>query len=242
MRTTFSNKKKILLILSIVLMLTMVVGMGAFTFARYVATQTAGDQANTAKWGFVITADASNLFGTDYTLESGTSATVVPTGSGVAVKATGTGNVVAPGTTGSMSFSISGKAEVRAKVSLGWTATKDIHLDAYYPVKWTITESVSGTSVCANVTLSEALAELKSSVDGIVEPGTVVNKTYVLSWTWAFSGGDDQSDTVLGLLAGGKTVAQINDIYGTDTVTEDNYSTSIDFGFTVTVEQTQSAS
>lgn len=242
MNSKFNKKKKMLLILSIVLMLTMVVGMGAFTFAKYVTTQTADDQANTAQWGFVITADASDLFGTDYTLSgTGTSATVVETGNGVAVKATGTGNVVAPGTTGSMSFSINGKAEVLAKVSLEWTATKDIHLDAYYPVKWTITEN--GVPVCEDVKLSAALAALKSSVGVVsIAPGTEVNKTYVLSWSWAFDSGNNKSDTVLGLLAGGKTVEQINAIYGAGTVTAGNYNTSIDFGFTVTVEQTQSAS
>lgn len=247
MNSKFNKKKKMLVILSIVLMLTMVVGMGAFTFAKYVTTQTADDQANTAQWGFVITADASDLFGTDYTLSgTGTSATVVPTGSGVAVKATGEGNVVAPGTTGSMTFSISGKAEVRAKVSLELAATtKDIYLDTYYPVKWTLKEN--GTSVRTDVTLSEALTALESSVGGIgsIEPGTVVNKTYVLSWTWAFDSGNNQWnqwDTVLGLLAGGKTVEQINDIYKENTVTAGNYSTSIAFGFTVTVAQTQSAS
>ena len=246
MNSKFNKKKKMLVILSIVLMLTMVVGMGAFTFAKYVTTHTADDQANTAQWGFVITADASDLFGTDYTLSgTGTSATVVETGNGVAVKATGTGNVVAPGTTGSMTFSISGKAEVLAQVSLEWTETADIHLDAYYPVKWTITESVSGTPVCENAKLFDALTELKSSVDGTIEPGTVVNKTYVISWAWAFDSGNNQWnqwDTVLGLLAGGKTVEQINDIYKENTVTAGNYSTSIDFGFTVTVAQTQSAS
>lgn len=243
MNSKFNKKKKMLVILSIVLMLTMVVGMGAFTFAKYVTTQTAGDQANTAQWGFVITADASDLFGTDYALSgTGTSATVVETGNGVAVKATGTGNVVAPGTTGSMTFSISGKAEVLAKVSLAKAPTTDIYLDTYYPVKWTITESVSGTSVCENVTLSDALTFLKSKVDGTIAPGTEVNKTYVLSWTWAFDSGNNPSDTVLCLLAGGKTVEQINDIYKENTVTAGNYSTSIDFGFTVTVEQTQSAS
>lgn len=245
MNSKFNKKKKMLLIASIVLMLTMVVGMGAFTFAKYVTTHTAGDQANTAQWGFVITADASDLFGTDYTLSgTGTSATVVPTGSGVAVKATGEGNVVAPGTTGSMSFSISGKAEVLAKVSLEWTATKDIHLDAYYPVKWTITEN--GVPVCEDVKLSAALAALKSSVGVVsIAPGTEVNKTYVLSWSWAFDSGDandNKKDTVLGLLAGGKTVEQINGIYGANTVEADNYSISIAFEFTVTVAQTQSAS
>ena len=243
MNSKFNKKKKMLVILSIVLMLTMVVGMGAFTFAKYVTTQTAGDRADAAQWGFVITADASKLFGKDYTLSgAGTSATVVPTGSGVAVKATGTGNVVAPGTTGSMTFSISGKAEVLAKVSLEKAATTDIHLDTYYPVKWTLKEN--GTSVRTDVTLSEALTALESSVDGIgsIAPGTEVNKTYVLSWTWAFDSGNNKSDTVLGLLAGGKTVADINTIYGENTVEAGKYGTSIAFGFTVTVEQTQSAS
>ena len=110
-------------------------------------------------------------------------------------------------------------------------------------MKWTITESVSGTSVCTDAKLSEALTALKSSVDVVsIAPGTEVNKTYVLSWTWAVSGGDDQSDTVLCLLAGGKTVADINEIYEKNTVETGKYSTSIAFGFTVTVEQTQSAS
>lgn len=246
---SINNKKKIMLVLSIALMLTMVVCMGAFTFAKYVSSQTTGNQqANTAQWGFTISADATKLFGTDYTLEGGAAATVVETGNGVAVKAEGDNNLVAPGTTGSLTLALSGKSEVLAKVSfVASSDVKDIYVNDYYPVKWTVTES--GGSIYAGNKLSDALDCIKTSIselgtNGVIAPGTDLSKTYTLTWVWDFEGADTnhQQDTLLGLLAGCKTVEEINGIYGANMVTAGKYNLSMLFGFTVTIEQLQSAS
>lgn len=246
---SINNKKKLMMVLSIAFMLTMVVCMGAFTFAKYVSSQTTGNQqANTAQWGFTISADATKLFGTDYSLESAAAATVVETGNGVAVKAEGDNNLVAPGTTGSLTLVLSGKAEVLAKVSfVANSDVKDIYVNDYYPVKWTVTEN--GSPICSGKKLSEALDFVKTSIsglgtNGVIAPGTDLSKTYVLTWVWDFDGADTnhQQDTLLGLLSGGMTVEQLNDIYGDDTVKAGNYSVSMLLGFTVTIEQLQSAS
>ena len=71
------NAKKVTVIAAVILMFSLVIGMGAFTYAKYVSTQETGNQnATAAKWGIVISANAS-MFGTDYTKGDGANATVV---------------------------------------------------------------------------------------------------------------------------------------------------------------------
>ena len=56
--------KKHLTIVAVVLMVALVVGMGAMTYARYISSYDSGEQiATAAKWGFVVNADTTNLFG-----------------------------------------------------------------------------------------------------------------------------------------------------------------------------------
>ena len=81
------NAKKVTVIAAVILMFSLVIGMGAFTYAKYVSTQETGNQnATAAKWGIVISADAS-MFGTDYTKGDGANATVVAGGADDAVLA-----------------------------------------------------------------------------------------------------------------------------------------------------------
>lgn len=239
--------KKYMLVLAIVLMMAIVFGMGAYTYARYASTHSTGDQtANAAKWGFEISADTSKLFGSDYTLEMGKALATV-TDSGVAVKAESGNDVVAPGTEGSMSISISGKAEVLARLifTINGTPT-DIYVGDYAPIKWSVTTGTQ--TVVSDTTLSGALSALQSDVlnniktGGIIPISETVSKSYTLSWKWSFTGGNDTYDTVIGLMSAGKSVSDINALYGADTVTAGNYSTSVSFAFTVCVEQIQSAS
>ena len=67
------KNKKFLVIIATVLMACLVVGMGAMTYSRYISTtELPAQSATAAKWGYVITADASNLFGSDYKVAEGT--------------------------------------------------------------------------------------------------------------------------------------------------------------------------
>ncbi|MBE6554863.1 MAG: hypothetical protein E7663_01320 [Ruminococcaceae bacterium] len=150
------NKNKMngkrLFIVAIALLLLVVFTLGGSTFAKYITTKVMPTkQATVAKWGHVITINAEDLFGTDYTKgQQGTYAEIVEADTGVAVNASATSNVVAPGTTGSMTFTIAGTAEVLSKLNVTATGT-DIELKAnvtknteqaaavtYSPVKWTL--------------------------------------------------------------------------------------------------------
>ena len=93
------KNKKLLAIIAVVLMIGLVAGMGAMTYARYISTvTTAPNQATAAKWGFVVNVDASNLFSTDY-VKDGNYSKPTTTGHGVAIKAAN--QSLAPGSTGS---------------------------------------------------------------------------------------------------------------------------------------------
>lgn len=235
------KSKKLLAILAMGLMLALIAGMGAITYSKYVTSTTAPSQSATAaKWGFVVTADASNLFGTQYKQTDATNhiATKVAEG-GVAVVASTTSNVVAPGTSGSMTFSINGSAEVYAKLTVVSTSTSEIALGDYKPVVWTLND---GTSDVKTGTLAEVVTYLNATSANI-NANTAYNKNYTLTWKWAFDG-NNMNDTIIGYKAQGKSYDDIKDIDGVSAVVAnaDAYnaiSTTMDFALTISVEQIQ---
>ena len=61
------KKKRLSVVVATALMASLVVGMGAMTYSKYItSTSIPTQQATAANWGFVITADATNLFGRNY--------------------------------------------------------------------------------------------------------------------------------------------------------------------------------
>ena len=217
------KNKKLLATVAVVLMIGLVAGMGAMTFARYISTSAVPtQQATAAKWGFVVTANAENLFSTDYSLaaQDATHATPVATDSGVAVNALASSKLVAPGTTGSMTVTVSGQAEVAAKLTIAvGDDFNDIYIPeekngdtvvraAYHPIKWTVTKSVDGgaaTDVVRN-------GDIEAFLDGIeaesteIPAGTTHSVVYTISWAWDFNGDNSvpaqleasKNDTLIG--------------------------------------------
>lgn len=256
MKKNNRKTKKLLAIVAMVLMVGLIAGMGAMTYAKYVTSASVPTQSATAaKWGFVITADADNLFGTDYDQTDATNkiATKVTT-NGVAVNASGDTNVVAPGTTGSMTISVSGSAEVLAKLTVTVGSTTDIALGDYKPVKWSITGTAAENTV-TDGTLSEVLSALTKDVTGntdttttaTISAGTSIDKSYTISWKWAFDG-DNAKDTVIGYKAMDKSYSDIKTLtVGDSTVadvvaTETAYNaitTTVSFSLSISVEQIQ---
>lgn len=241
------TKRRSLVIVAMLLLLATVIAMSGATFARYISST--GEQSNTAtvaKWGFVISADASNLFGTSY---KGTGLATTAGNGTVNVEASTntTGNVVAPGTTGSMSFSISGQAEVRAKLTLDISGT-DVYLSktvdettqTYNPIKWTLQKDGQATTV-TNGTLADVIAYFEgqgTNLTEVVAPNSSFAKAgdYTLTWAWAFdttgaSGITDltgnQADTLLGQAAHNGTL----DGY--------TFNTNLSVSVNITVEQVQ---
>ena len=208
------KSKKLLATVAVGLMISLVAGMGAMTFARYISTaQVPTQQATAAKWGFVVTANAENLFSTDYTKDTGDYATVV-TENGVAVRAVADtqgnrANLVAPGTTGSMTVSVTGSAEVAAKLTIAaGNSFNDVCIpeekngetvvrEAYYPIKWTLTKKV-GESATADVLVDrgsigdflEAIADESTELPA----GKSVSVVYTVTWAWDFNGGNTDAE------------------------------------------------
>ena len=186
-----NNKKRVAIIVAIIALITAIAYLGTFTLARYISSLNVDTtKATVAKWGFQIEGDTSKMFGTSYTKGSGTTAVVV-TANGVDVKASGSNNVVAPGTSGYITFSMGGGAEVLTKLTAKMGNIKDIVLkkkdasgdtytDDYTPIKWALYSGSSNDSITTKVfedkTLAEAKTEINKGIFGETESdGSITN-------------------------------------------------------------------
>lgn len=227
------KQKRTATIASMAALLAVVLGMGGQTFAKYIETHEATAQtATVAKWGLVANVQANDIFGSNY--YDGPLATTAA-GTTLVVDGTGDAKVVAPGTTGSMTFTVTGTAEVRAKMTVSLAGSTTVELKqggsvVYEPIKWTLTkdDGISTTVVAEN----KNLADITTAVSGVKEyiaPNTTLGTTYTLSWSWPFDGVNDTYDTHLGNIANSESV---------DGFTA---TTSMTFKFAMTIEQTQEA-
>ncbi len=246
------DNRKSIFVIGLLLLLVAVIGFGGYTLSKYVTKKNASGKASVAKWGFKVSADAKNLLGKEYKYD-GTNSTVNAETGTVTVKAntTTTDNIVAPGTTGSMTFSIGGTAEVKAKIEVKMNVTSDVVLkyktttaapeatpDEYYPVKWALKKTVdtTTTTVAENKTLAELRDEL-AKLNATVEAGADYANaaTYTIEWAWDFDangvGTNDALDTFLGKIA--------NDANATDDTYTKQDGTSTIFEFTLDISVTQ---
>lgn len=195
------DNRKSILVIGLLLLLVAVIGFGGYTLSKYVTKKSAQDNnAQVAKWGFTVTAENNKLFGDKYS-----NGKIAATDDKLTVKADSAGtNLVAPGTSGSMTFTVKGTAEVRAQISFNVTVTNDISLVytkdnadvTYAPVKWTLKK---GTEVlnADNLTL-EGVKNALEGQSAIYEAGAPeITNAYTLEWAWALEG-DDVLDTYLG--------------------------------------------
>lgn len=201
------------------------------TFAKYITDGSYEDSARVAKWGVAVNVDtrtdADTFFGTMYNDAAVTEE--------AAAAVVGAEAVVAPGTNGSVEFSITGTPEVDVAITFEGEATADVLVPAdtvdgfdedYTPVVFTVTKD---GSPLATGTLATVISALSADVNKTrVNAGTTLDTTYVLSWAWDFddngAGTNDVLDTLLGNVAAG-------------TVTNAAVKTTIDFDFTITVTQ-----
>lgn len=252
------KSKKPLIVVATVLMIGLVAGMGAMTYSKYITSGSTGNQtATAAKWGFVVTVDADDLFVKDYTLAADDATLAAKaTVTGVAVHASGDANLVAPGTTGSMTITINGSAEVLARLSIKTTGGDpiEISLGDYRPVVWTLKESSTGNISSGKLS---AVLESLTATSTTFDAGTPCNITYTLTWEWPLETGDDDDtkaannakDTLIGYKAAGKKYADIKDTYVgskllsevvTSAETYDAIVAQMSFDLEISVEQIQS--
>lgn len=239
MEKSRNNSRRLMAIIAVVLMVCLILAMGAVTFAKYITSESSTATATAAKWGYVITANATDLFPTDYTATAEGTLAVKATGDGVSVNAESA--TLAPGTTGSMDITISGSAEVLAQLKITGSVTSEIHVgagdSAYYPVKWTLKKG--DETIGTSGKLSEVLGT--AVTDDIAISTTSATITYTLSWEWALETGDtteakaanNAKDTAIGKKA--------NDNTYTDSALGDIVAT-MSFNLTISVEQIQTTS
>ena len=251
------------------LALVVALAFGGYTFSKYITTKQQSGQAQVAKWGFKISVNAADLFGKNYIWDNVKNGSVVTTEadkSKVTVQADGVYNVVAPGTKGSMTFKVEGKAEVLAQLKLELSDVKDIVLKItkggasyeYYPVKWTLTKVGAAAPLVDGGKLSEVatkLNDVSAEWNSKIEVNTEITHDFTLSWEWAFDGSAvptdltalglkaDQLDTILGYLMNGTTVDDIYTQLGLNsteyTIDKDNSVLQTEFKLDIEVVQLQ---
>lgn len=175
------------------------------TLAKYTTGGATQDSARIAKWGVTLAIEGDDMFNNEYTGTNGN----------VTVKSSDTLKLVAPGTSGSATFSISGTPEVACKIDIEFTG-KDIVLpvgeyedytteeaedtftltQAYYPVVFTLTQTASADSsrndvVIPVVVAKGNLATIKAALaaytaNALYAPNTNLGATFELSWEWAY--------------------------------------------------------
>lgn len=245
-----NKSKSWILLLLLLLSLSLLISVGGITLAKYVTKGNGTGTASVAKWGYKIQANAADIFGSKYAFDTDASK-VTTSDTGLTVKASDAGNRVAPGTTGSMTFSIGGKAEVKSKLTVAFKANEDVYLKVtptdsadsytYTPVVWTLKK---GDTQVAAGTLANVAAYFEAYEEGkTIEAGETadVNGEYELSWAWKFENSAlpagltgfsaDELDTVLGSLASEDAAS------GTNNKGAYAASTAIDFAIEITAEQ-----
>ena len=251
-----NNNRKTAVIVMLLIALIALLCFGGYTFSKYVTSGKGSGTASVAKWGYTASVDTSKLFGEEYKYDAAkTASTVDGTGANLTVKADPANerNLVAPGTTGSMTFKVGGKAEVRALLSMGIDVhtykdvvlkikkTGDTDYTEYHPVKWTLKKGE--TTVAENVTLKKIAETIHDeAINKMYVPNEKLDSTtYELSWAWVFENNGEtvldlsinQVDTILGQMAAGVT-GYTPAGYVIDT---DNSSTELAFTFTIQVSQ-----
>lgn len=186
------------------------------TFAKYVTEGSANDSARVAKFGVTVTGttgDANQAFAKEYAASDATY-------TGVSVAASV--NVIAPGTSGTMStFEVTGTPEVAVRVT--YTPTVDLgnnwidkDNEFYCPLKVTVGEiTLCGLDYTSADDFETAIKDNIAAATADYGPGTdlsAVNDDLQISWEWLFEsdGGSylanaqtDEKDTFLGDRAAG---------------------------------------
>lgn len=209
------NGKRLALIL-VALLLIAAVAFGAFTYSRYISEGSGKGTAQVAAWGYTLKiGDGTKNEDMGFSQFYGSQGTEVANNDGNAAVIAGVASdkdVVAPGANGSVTFSVSGKAEVDAQLSvaIAEASLKDIYITLtnegttleYHPVLFTLmAKSASGDTydqpvtankvTLTNVTLKQmqaALAADQSTFNQTLEAAAEdpINMSYELSWAWQY--------------------------------------------------------
>ncbi len=245
------KKNLMMRIASVVLVLTLLSTCAiSGTFAKYVTTVSGEDDARTAEWSIA----AGDTWATEtFSIKYDSAENFSVDG--------GDAKVVAPGTTKTATYSLTGAPEVDYQVTFDFTATNDIYLgagsysypapydtsmnvtmaenDKYYPITWTVKLSADK----ADVSGTAALTKGDNTFTNLAAVAAAINATKLdykaneecdvtLTLTWNWAIGDGNAkDTALGNLATGTAKGGLTVGEGAD------YSVNIEYTFKLTATQ-----
>ncbi len=257
------GNKKLLVVLAMLFLLIAILALGGYTFAKYITSQSTGtQQATVAKWGYVVTVDTTKLFGDKYEADENNVSTVTATGSTLSIAAKTAGNkVVAPSGKGSMTITITGTAEVAARLTYAAdtsVTTSDIKLTRaesgtvgddgyvapvdYRPVKWSIkkgtdaiqyTDADSTKKDATQTTLENCLKALSEQCGNVLEANDETYKSGVTyTLSWEWAFHTDDASDKLDTILGYAAEGKTGDILEGCTAV-----TKIEFGFSIGIAQ-----
>ena len=203
------------------------------TFAKYTAYGSGGDGARVAKWGVNVTTSTKGMFSHSYTNDDEINGE--SEGATVSVNSLGgtSDYLLAPGTSGSTTITLSGTPEVAVDVKFAMNVESDVVVPSktqvsadktldedYTPILFTL-ENSRGNQLAKGT-----LADIKTVFNGLSTqhgPNKSLNETYKLSWKWLIDG-DNEADTYLGNVAAGL-------------IEDEKTKTNVKFNYSVTVTQ-----
>ena len=268
--TQKKDNRKSVFVIALLLLLVAVIGFGGYTLSKYVTKKSETGSASVAKWGYTIEANADKLFGTKYTFDNKNSVVTDSNAKLTVAASDAKTNKVAPGTTGSMTFSVKGTAEVLAQLSISMTDVQDVKLvykkgtgaeTEYTPVKWTLKKNNTVVSVKLNESDADvtalsgvSLADIQkglATVSTITPNATRIDDTYTISWVWEFENKTagatseqkeetDSLDTLLGMVANAGTHTEAVK-NGDYTEVVDKTNTTVAFKLDISIVQLQQA-
>ena len=190
-------KKTISLILIGILELLIIIIMITFegTYAKYITNVKGSDSARVAHWNINTTNNIKDLFASSYTN---------------VIDGTEEQGVIAPGTSGTYSFTINGDVETSYTLSIVASGTDDVNgaISEYNPIKYSFTKPNTGNDKDKKTTITidgltfEELKEAINDIDDgsqIHKAGTLCGDIYTIVWKWE-KDGDNEKDTLLGNL------------------------------------------
>ena len=202
-----------LILFILVTLLTLVV---SGLYAKFISED--GDDSPTASatlWGFNVTVDGSKMFSEHY--QGGVNAKSGLENGSYDVRAQMGSTVIAPDTSGYMTFSVNGMAEVDAQVILratGGDVTVTVDngggsTSVYRPILWSLAVVDDGvtTYVVSDGTLTEVL-DIMEGLNPIIEAGNTVDVEYRIEWEWPLETSEENNvlDTVIAEYLEGKTI------------------------------------
>ncbi len=166
----------------------------ANTYSRYTTSAGGTDSARVAHWNVNTTNYVKDLFASSYTKVA---------------EGTEQEGIIAPGTSGSFSFSIDGSVETAYTLNVRASGEDNVNgaVAGYNPIKYSLTEpntaedkASNPTVTKSNLTFEQLLAAINDIDNGNEHPaGKIESKVYTIGWSWEING-NDEKDTELGNL------------------------------------------